>query len=722
MTFQKTVLAGTLSLLVAGIPLEAAAEEPVPVPVPVLSPVEVTADSDHSTTENSESYTTRSMSTATRMNLSPRETPQSVSVITREMLDDLNLVTVNDALEATPGVTVERVETDRTYFTSRGFDISNFQVDGVGTPLHWGIADGDLDMALYDRVEIVRGASGLMAGVGNPSATVNLVRKRPTPETQASVKTSVGSWDDYRVDTDLSGSVSDSVRGRVVASQQQKESWLQDYAKDLSVIYGVAEMDLGENTLLTAGASRQQSNADSPLWGALTLVYSDGSLAHFDESSSTSADWAYWDVEETRAFVEVAHQLNDRWQAKAVWNRTEIVEDAQMLYMYSTTGTLNLDNTGLTGWASKYDMESATDLLDASVSGTFDWRGLSHDLVAGVNWASGDATETSLYDYSTGLGFPDIGDFTRWTGNTPLPVFTADPANYPDGSDIKDSQRGVYAATRIRIIQPLSLIAGGRLVTFYSKGEGYGETENTRISDELIPYAGLVYDLDQVWSLYTSYAETFQPQTDVDINQKRLDPATGNNLEAGVKAALNDGALNATFAVFEAEHHNVSESAGFDSVIGSYYAGNDYDSRGFEAELVGALTERVNTSIGYTNLTIDNPDGSEGRNFIPKQTLKLLASYNPAAVEALKVGAGANWQSDTYYEVATPLAVNPVTRLVKESVTVVNLFANYRFTPQVSGALNLNNVTKERYLTSLMWGQAYYAAPMNVVASVTWNY
>jgi outer membrane receptor for ferric coprogen and ferric-rhodotorulic acid len=83
------------------------------------------------------------------------------------------------------GVNVEKVETDRTYYNSRGFDITNFQVDGIGLPLIWGIQFGDLDTVLFERVEVVRGANSMMTGTGNPSATVNYVRKRPTDTFQA---------------------------------------------------------------------------------------------------------------------------------------------------------------------------------------------------------------------------------------------------------------------------------------------------------------------------------------------------------------------------------------------------------------------------------------------------------------------------------------------------------------------------------------------------------
>ncbi|HRD45195.1 MAG TPA: TonB-dependent receptor plug domain-containing protein, partial [Caulobacter sp.] len=136
---------------------------------------------------------------ATGLDLALRETPQSVTQVTAQQIDDFALTNVNELLSLVTGVNVERVETDRTYFNARGFDITNFQVDGAGLPLIWGIQFGDLDTAIFERVDIVRGANGMLSGTGNPSATVNYIRKRPTDSVEASASASLGSWDAVRL-------------------------------------------------------------------------------------------------------------------------------------------------------------------------------------------------------------------------------------------------------------------------------------------------------------------------------------------------------------------------------------------------------------------------------------------------------------------------------------------------------------------------------------------
>ncbi|MDF3013215.1 MAG: hypothetical protein K0Q78_1419, partial [Cellvibrio sp.] len=178
--------------------------------------------------------------TATKLNLTVLETPQMVSVISRDQIDDFSLREINSLLAYVPGVTVEQVETGRTYYTARGFDIVNFQSDGMGVPFSYGLTNGHDDTAIYEQVEVVKGATGLITGLANPSATINYLRKRPTEEAQASVVGSAGSWDQYRLDGDISGPIiADKLNGRLVVARQDGDSYLDRYGKELTVFYGI---------------------------------------------------------------------------------------------------------------------------------------------------------------------------------------------------------------------------------------------------------------------------------------------------------------------------------------------------------------------------------------------------------------------------------------------------------------------------------------------------
>lgn len=183
-------------------------------------------------TEDSGSYTPGTIATATRLVLTPRETPQSITVVTRQNMDDFGLNNIDDVMRHTPGITVSAYDTDRNNYYARGFSINNFQYDGIpSTARNVGYSAGNTlsDMAIYDRVEVLKGATGLLTGAGSLGATINLIRKKPTHEFKGHVELGAGSWDNYRSELDVSGPLTESgnVRGRAVAAYQDKHSFME---------------------------------------------------------------------------------------------------------------------------------------------------------------------------------------------------------------------------------------------------------------------------------------------------------------------------------------------------------------------------------------------------------------------------------------------------------------------------------------------------------------
>ncbi|QKV55721.1 TonB-dependent siderophore receptor [Comamonas antarctica] len=168
---------------------------------PALPTVAVTASVPTVATETSGSYTTGVSGAATRLPLALRETPQSATVITRQRMDDQQLNSVKDVLENTTGISSRTLDSGRISFYARGFAVDSFQYDGIPTTFFEGASF--LDTAFYDRIEVVRGATGLLTGAGNPSASTNLVRKRPRQDFHAAASVGAGSWDSYRAMADI---------------------------------------------------------------------------------------------------------------------------------------------------------------------------------------------------------------------------------------------------------------------------------------------------------------------------------------------------------------------------------------------------------------------------------------------------------------------------------------------------------------------------------------
>lgn len=671
-----------------------------------LETVTVTAEGLGSTTEQTQSYTTGAMKTATKMDLSVRETPQSVSVTTRTEMDDFKMESITDVLEHTTGVTVEQVETDRTYFTARGFEINNFQQDGLPVPLSSNIMIGDIDTAIYDRVEVVRGATGLMSGTGSPAAAVNMVRKRPTDEFQSSITTSVGSWDNYRLDADVSGKLSDKVGGRFVVAQQSKDSYLDNYSKDLTVLYGVTDFEFSDDTKLTLGLSRQDSRSNSPMWGAVPMVYSNGLQTDFDVSTSTAADWSFWDTVSDEVFVELEHKFNEDWKLVTRYNHTDYEATEELFYQF---GSLDMaTGLGMYGWTGRYEDDVKTDAFDTYLSGKFQLGGREHEVVMGVSAASKNYNEDPFTDPA--YGFPSVGNFNFWNGNIAEPTFYSKGI----GANYTDKEQAAYLVGRFHLADPLSLITGVRVVDWKSSGISYGPYYNAKETGKTLPYAGLVYDLNENWSTYASYTKTFSPQEESNFIGQRLVPTEGDSKEIGVKSSWFEERLNTSFAVFSARHDNLAEYGGFNINTGrSYYTGQDYDTYGYEAEVAGEIVPGLEATIGYTDLEIENADGHDARNYIPTEMFRSALSYRLPQMEAVKVGASVDWQ-DT---------IRTDNTLVKQdSYVLVDAFVSYDFNKHLKASVNVNNITDEKYLNSLNWDQAYYGAPRNVMASLTWKY
>jgi len=717
--FRRSALVSAIAL--ASLPAAVLAQQAEPT---LLDAIQVSAERDEPASESTGSYSAGTTSTALKLNLGHRETPQSVSVITRKQMDDFGEVDVNDVLEGTTGVTVESVETDRTYYTSRGFDINNFQYDGVGLPAVYDNVQGDLDTAFYDRIEVLRGANGLMTGTGNPSATINFIRKRPTAETRAAVAVTGGSWDNRRVVGDLSGSLTDSgkVRGRVVAGYQERDSWLDRYSQQKQMFYGVLEADLTASTLLALGHATQTSDTDSPLWGALPLFHTDGTATGYSRSTSTSADWSYWDNVQHNSFVELTQRLGGGWQVKGSVLRLENDSNSELFYQFGTPDPQT--GEGLMAYPSQYDLNTEQYVADLSASGPFRLAGRTHELVVGASRARSETVDESRYGQGIGDPLPPLDE---WTGDYPRPVFD----NGTAGSDWTDRETSTYAAARWTLTDRLTAITGIRLAWLDSTGTSYGASKATSYDAEETPYAGLVYDLNDNHSVYASYSEIFTPQTEVDINRDRLDPIEGANYELGLKGEYLDDRLRSTVALFRTRQDNLAEAAGtFENGVDTYYRGVEgITSEGVELELAGEVSDSVQLFAGYTWINIEDADGHSAKSFIPEHLAQLRGTWKVPGVNGLELGSQLRWQSaiSQVQGVATTGANAGQTIVTEQdSYAVLDLMASYDFARNWNATLNVNNVTDEKYIESLKKfgasAQGFYGEPANANLTVSWVY
>lgn len=255
-------------------------------------------------------------SASTRLQLAPRETPQSVSTITREQIESQSLTTLDAVLRNVTGISVGFYDTQRPRYYSRGFNVSDYQIDGM--PSYNGGAIG-YDTALYDGVEVVRGVNGIMKSVGAPSATVNLARKRPQREFAASVGLIAGSWGLYRAEADLNVPLNadGSVRSRFVLAPQKNKSFRDRLSEDNTALLAAIEADVGASTVVSLGYQRQDTKRKAPVWGAIPLFATDSTYIDLPRSTNFSPPWTRWNGTADTLYATLEHQLNDDWSLKA---------------------------------------------------------------------------------------------------------------------------------------------------------------------------------------------------------------------------------------------------------------------------------------------------------------------------------------------------------------------------------------------------------------------
>nr|WP_230375779.1 TonB-dependent siderophore receptor [Pseudomonas fulva] len=692
------------TLLLAGacgaVPVAHAGEELV------LPNIEIQSNSER-TSSLGQGYQGKTATSTTRLGLSTRETPQAVTIITRDQIDDFKLDDVRDALRAAPSVTVEQIETDRTEFTSRGFTIDTFEYDGMGMPFAATTLIGAQDLAEYEQIDVLHGANGLMSGTGNPSATVNFVRKRPTASAQAKVGVSVGSWDNRRIEADVSGPLSESgkVRGRFIYAHDKGNAHLDRYSHEINVAAGLLAFDLSEADTLTVGFSQHDSDSNGSSWGNLPLVDSAGNRIHYSSrSSSIGQPWTYWNLHTQRAFAELDHDFGNGWNGKLTVTGVSQKQDTNMFYIY------NIGGVGDNAYASDTTSKEHQLIGEAQLSGPFTLFGREHQLTLGANYGRTHHKELAYNIDENGYFTTSLAE--ALAGNVIRPALTF--TNDANMQNFIDRQKSVYAGTRLSVVDGLHWILGARMLSADGEGDSYGSAHDTREHGKITPYTGLVYDLNDQWSVYGSWTRIFSPQYVLGTDGALLDPLEGTSAEIGIKASLLDERLDLTAALFKTRQENVSKYAG---MLGNQYVydGVDYKSHGVELEARGEILPGLELLAGYTYVRIDDPDGNEARRYVPTHTLRSMATYRLPTLPKVKLGGRLSWQSSSQSD--------DYRTLRQDAFALVDLLATYDIDSHWSTSLNLNNVTDRKYLSSLKTGSsANYGAPRNLTASVTWKY
>ena len=700
-----------------------------------LGSTSITDDYLDATSEGSGSYAARAV-TLGKGTHSLKEIPQSITVITRKQLDDQGITDLQDALNHTTGIVGAQGIGPGVVVTSRGFQIDDWQYDGVPIPRNnYSLGNwATQDLVFFDRVEVLRGASGLLQGTGSPGGAINLVRKRGQATPTVTVTGKAGSWDHYGLQLDAGGPLTADgrVRGRIVADEDQSDSFIDYQWSKSHSLYGALDIDLNDATTVGAGISynRQESR---PMLRGLPR-YADGRPIDLPRSTFTGARWSHAETDVTTYYLDLAHRFNDDWAFKAAAVRMDETNTSTHQRVQSTGQGVEPDGTGITyaDWIT--DFHNTKLGLDMNVIGHFDTGPLAHEITVGGNyskltsddayWRNFDASDDNIFDIDHNR--PEPSRDSMFDGE----LARANRASY----DIR--QKGLYGVWRVKPTDDLTLIVGSRVswfdyswdsIDFNSRTDPGNRHPTSRMTEtgEVTPYAGFIYDLTREWAWYASYTDVFAPQTERAVNDAPLKPVIGSNYETGLKGELLDGRVNASLAVFRYDQENravTDVASGF--ACDDWYcstASGKVRSQGVEAEISGEVISGLQLFAGYTYNTtkfLDDPE-EEGRVFsqwTPKHMLRTWADYTlPLADQRWSTGLGFTTQSHTLgYERTYTVP----------GYTVWSARLAYQLTPEVSLAVNGNNLFDKKYWVAgfnQLNGSNNYGEPRNFMFTVKYT-
>jgi len=675
---QPLLLAG----LLAPFPLSALAQSVVTQAEPVqLDSITVEGNRlyDMPSSEQSGGYTVPAATVGTKTPAELRDIPQSISVYTSDYIRDRQFVNLDDLAKYSTGLRTLTNDSGRSSIYARGYEYDEFNIDGLPAPM--ASINGTLpSLSPFDRVEVMRGPSGLFNSTSEMGGIVNMVRKRPTGEFQGSVTGRYGSWDTNYLEADLSGPLDEQgrVRGRTVISRADTNGEVDYNANTSESFYGALDVDLSDATALSFGLIHQTKDI-LPHNGYPAAI--NGSLEEFSRSTYLGADWGDFDSRSTDAVAELTHRFDNGGYGRVAVRGSK--RATNYLYAFSARNV----KSGITSLAyTARDLEQDTLAVDANYSQPFELLGHVSEFVIGSDFKH---YETEYADARGNLGTIDMDSYQPNETRKPDVTFGT-----PTETDEREA--GLYAKLTFRPIERLALIGGARVSTF--DGENSSATQDVSESGHVTPYGGLVFDLDDQHSLYASYSQVFKPQSEAGANGRIIEPREGEQYEVGIKGSYYGGDLNARITAFQLTDENRAAGAIDDNGVpirGVYEATGKTRIRGGELEVSGYLTPDWELLAGYTYMKTENLAGDDNALFtlMPRHQASLWTKYThpSGALRGLGIGGGVTAMSEFSIE----RAGSP--RLSAPGYAVVDAKLSYPITDKLTGTFDVNNLLDRKY-------------------------
>jgi len=684
--YRATPLA--LALAIALSPVAHAEDPAVPRKPTELDKVEVIGKADP--------YVVPESSTATKTPTPLRDTPQSITVVTQQLIRDQAMQNMADVVRYVPGVTMAQGEGNRDNPVLRGnSSTSDMYVDGMRDDVQYL-----RDLYNIDRVEALKGPNAMIFGRGGSGGVINRVTKQADWKTVREVSAQFGSWNKRRVAADFGQAISDTAAFRVTGMFEDSESYRDDYDARRWGVNPTLSLSVGENTAVTLGyehfedervADRGQPSEPNAFNGRRIKIDADPSTFFGDPARSDVTA----DVDAFTALVE-----HDFGASATLRNRTRIA-DYDKFYQNVFPGAVDPTRTQVNISAynnatQRTNFFNQTDLIWSAITGS-----VRHTLLAGAELGhqeNDNLRNTGFFGApgSTATSVLVPLDNPRYTGPIDWRQSATDARNHSVAN-----VAALYVQDQLEFSPHWQAIVGLRFdhfgVDFTNKRLDEGNpNRNLSSTDNLwSPRAGLVYKPIEPVSIYASYSIAFQPRAGEQLaslspTNQAFDPEKFTNYELGAKWDINPS-LALTAAVYQLDRTNVVVPSATDPTVSVLVDGQR--AKGVEIGLAGALTQWWHVMGGYAWQDGEVLAGADkGRRLaqLPQNTFSLWNRFDVA--ENWGIGFGAQYRDDIFAALTNAVTAKSYTRYD----AAVFFDANDHLSLQ----LNLENLFDKEYVVS----------------------
>ncbi|MEM8807275.1 MAG: TonB-dependent siderophore receptor [Cyanobacteria bacterium P01_G01_bin.38] len=596
------------------------------------------------TGEQEDDYFAPNASSATRTDTPILDTPASIQVIPRQVLEDQQVIELDEALTNVSGVTEAGTLSNVTRnFNIRGFDNTPVLLDGFRQ--FGGFEENLSETANLERIEVLRGPASILYGEIQPGGVINLVTKQPLAEPFYEARLQAGNQSLFRPQIDFSGPLSSDgrVRYRLNALYRSEDSF-RDFEQDFERFFvaPVLSWRISDRTDLTL--QFEHTDDEAPLDNGLPSSGDEVVDLPFDRSLDDPDNLV--NTEFTSVGYNFEHRFSDRWKIRNAFRYSD--------RNVSNVGTIPIDFDEDTGTLFRFlgsqDNDADNYSLQTNVVGEFATGSIQHTLLFGVDYNHTDSNE-----------------FTRISDIQPFDIFNPVDGQFdgldPDiqpifrNIDIQTDRVGIYIQDQVDLLDNLILLAGVRYDTvdqttvngpnaFVPVGSETDQNDNA-----WTPRIGIVYQPVEFLSLFASYSQSFTPGTATTSAGDPLPPEEGEGFDIGVKAELLEGSLLATLTYFDITRQNVATPDPLD--LFSSVATGEQRSQGVELDVIGEILPGWNiiASYAYIDATVSEDNTfSEGNRLFnaPEHSASLWTTYEiqEGDLEGLGFGLGFNFVGD----------------------------------------------------------------------------